>query len=269
MSELVLAEVADGIATVTLNRPESRNALNSEMLASIPVVMGEMEDDDRVEVIVLTGVDPAFCSGLDLKELGSTGANLRSGFKGPGFWAPTTKPVIGAVNGPVVTGGLEMALQCDFLVASERARFGDTHARVGVIPGGGMSALLPQAVGVRKAIQMSLTGRFLEADEALRWGLVTHVVAHEDLLGFTRSLAADIAGNDPAAVRILLEEYRQGSLVTAGEAWRAETERFRAFHRSGFDPAKVASRRQAVVDRGRQQAAVQGPATPAAPAAKP
>ena len=259
MNDLVLTQTAGRIATVTLNRPESRNALNSEMLELVPRVMAGLEEDDSVDVIVLTGADPAFCSGLDLRELGSTGANLRGGFKGPGFWAPTTKPVIGAVNGPVVTGGLEMALQCDFLVASERARFGDTHARVGVIPGGGMSALLPQAVGVRKAIQMSLTGRFLEAEEALRWGLVTHVVAHDDLVGFTLSLAAEIVANDRTAVRLLLDEYRQGSLVTVGEAWRAETEHFRAFHRSGFDPAKVASRRQAVIERGRAQAAVDAP----------
>jgi enoyl-CoA hydratase len=152
-TDLVLVDVADRVATVTLNRPDARNALNSALMRALPEAMREAADDEDVDVVILTGADPAFCAGLDLKELASTGGNLesqgdeRSRDWNRTFWRPIDKPVIGAINGAAITGGLEVALQCDFLVASERAVFGDTHAKVGVIPGGGMSVLLPQRVG--------------------------------------------------------------------------------------------------------------------------
>lgn len=247
----VLVDVADRIATVTLNRPEARNALSSTMMRDLSGVMRGLAADDGVDVVIVTGADPAFCAGLDLKELASTGGNLStdgsSGERGKWnrtFWADLDKPVIGAVNGPAVTGGLELALQCDFLVASERARFGDTHAKVGVIPGGGMSILLPQRVGFAKAKQMSLTGRFLDAREALQWGLATFVVPHEELLPFTRGLAADIVAADRDAVRTVLDEYRHNALVAGGEAWDHETERFLEFRRRSFDPSRVRDPRQ-------------------------
>ena len=128
--------------------------------------------------MILTGADPAFCAGLDLKELGSSGGNLRAGnadgsASQPGQhgpFPPMEKPVIGAVNGVAITGGFELALNCDFLVASERARFGDTHTRVGVMPGWGLTVLLPQAIGVRRAREMSFTGNFLDAARGLAVG---------------------------------------------------------------------------------------------------
>ena len=113
----------------------------------------------------------------------------------------TTKPLIGAVNGVAITGGFELALNCDFLVASENAKFGDTHTRVGVMPGWGLTVLLPQAIGVRRAREMSFTGNFIDAREALGWGLVNHVVPHRELLPATYGLARDIAGNDQDGVR--------------------------------------------------------------------
>ena len=114
-----------------------------------------------------------------------------------------TKPLIGAVNGVAITGGLELVLACDFLVASERARFADTHARMGIMPGWGLTYELPAAVGLRRARQMSATGNFVDAATALTWGLVNHVVPHAELMEFTRRLAADAASNDPAAVRAI------------------------------------------------------------------
>ena len=103
-----------------------------------------------------------------------------------------TKPLIGAINGVAITGGFELALNCDFLIASELAKFGDTHTRVGVMPAWGLTVLLPQAIGVRRAREMSFTGNFMSADEALDRGLVNHVVPHPELIPFTRSIAADI-----------------------------------------------------------------------------
>jgi enoyl-CoA hydratase len=259
MSRALLVErVHGGFAVVTLNRPEARNALNSELLRRLPEVMAELDQDDTVSVIVLTGADPAFCAGLDLRELGSTGANA-----GPGVprsdspaapWPRITKPVIGAINGPAVTGGLEIALQCDFLIASERARFGDTHARVGALPGWGLSVLLPQAVGIRRAREMSLTGDFMDAEEALRFGLVNRVVPHDDLLPAAAQIAATIAANDQSAVRALLAEYRETSATTLGEALQIEARLARDWNSRALQPAEVEQRRQAIVDRGRTQA---------------
>ena len=171
MTDVVLFDVSERIATVTLNRPEARNALSSELLRRLPETLVDADGRDDVDVVILTGTDPAFCAGLDLKELGSTAGNLGSvgdGRRGP--FPAMTKPVIGAVNGAAITGGLEVALACDFLVASDRARFGDTHSRVGVMPGWGLTVLLPQAIGLRRAREMSYSGNFLTADEALAVG---------------------------------------------------------------------------------------------------
>ena len=259
MSDICLLEVSDRTATVTLNRPETRNALSSELIRELRRAVGAAEADDGVDAIILTGADPAFCAGLDLKELGSGGELLRSDATGEsapaghGPLPPTTKPLIGAINGVAVTGGFEVALGCDFLVASERARFADTHARVGLQPGWGLSVLLPQAVGVRRAREMSATGNFIDAPTALAWGLVNHVVAHEDLLPFARSLAADIASNDQRAVRRLLATYAEGSELTGADAWALESRVAADWQQAGFDPSEVERRRAGIMDRGRSQ----------------
>ena len=140
--------------------------------------------DDEVRAVILTGTDPAFCAGVDLKEIGQQASVLRGAASGgTGPWAPVSKPVIAAVNGAAVTGGLELVLNCDIVICSDRAVFADTHARVGVLPGWGLSVLLPLAVGRSRARQMSFTGDFLPADQALTAGLVSEVVPHADLLG--------------------------------------------------------------------------------------
>ena len=259
-SATVLLEVSDRIATVTLNRPDARNALSSEVLQLLPQRLAEADGHDDVDVIILTGTDPAFCAGLDLKELGSTGGNLgggsgadgsanSSGVRGP--FPKLTKPLIGAINGVAVTGGFELALNCDFLVASETAKFGDTHARVGVMPGWGLTVLLPQAIGVRRAREMSFTGNFMGADEALQFGLVNHVVPHDELIPFTRSLAGDISGNEQDGVRQIRATYH--TVSSDDDAWEAEARDGRAWSRSQFDPAKVEERRRKIQQRGQQQ----------------
>jgi len=262
----VLLEVVDRIATVTLDRPGARNALSSEVLRLLPQRIAEAEASDDVDVIILTGADPAFCAGLDLKELGSAGSNLagsrqegssdnrrrdsdRAASRGP--FPPLTKPLIGAINGVAITGGFELALNCDFLIASEYAKFGDTHSRVGVMPGWGLTVLLPQAIGVRRAREMSFTGNFMSADEALAFGLVNHVVAHDDLLPFTRQLAADICGNEQDGVRQIRATYDR--IATDADHWDLEAADSRAWRKAQFSPEKVEARRQAIQARGQQQ----------------
>lgn len=260
MSDVLLVEVREGVAVLTLNRPEARNALNSALLKALPRAMTQADEDDEVHVIVLTGADPAFCAGLDLRELGSTGGNLRGGATPTEHglavpWPSLRKPVIGAVNGAAVTGGFELALQCDFLVASERARFGDTHARVGLVPAWGMSVLLPQAVGLRRAKEISLTGNFVDADEAWRIGLVNRVVPHESLMPTVRQIAADIVANDGAAVQAVLGGYRAVAATTTDDALRVEATLARSWNsgQGKFDPAEVERRRRGVIERGRSQ----------------
>ena len=155
-------------------------------------------------------------------------------------------------SGPKATG-FELALSCDLLVASDRARFADTHARVGVMPGWGLTVLLPQAVGIRRAREMSLTGNFMTADEALRVGLVNHVVDHDELLPFTRRLAADIVGNDQPGVRRILATYAAVADGTLAEGWATEAAMGRSWLADRDVTGGVAARREGIMARGRQQ----------------
>ena len=259
----VLTEVVGRTATVTLNRPEARNALNRATQYALWDAIAAADANPDVRVVILTGAGPSFCAGVDLKEVtGETPSAVPPrgpAEPGPGrdasglyrFLPVTGKPLIGAINGPAVTGGLEVALQCTFLVASERARFADTHGRVGIMPGGGMTVLLAQSVGLRKAIELSLTGNFLTADEALRLGLVNHVVPHEELPQFARQLAADIASCDPASVTTLLAHYRR----LAGAASLAEAHLLEGMMAETWQPGTslVRDRRADVTARGRAQ----------------
>ena len=133
---VVLLDVDGPVATITLNRPASRNAISGELLTRLGEAMAVVEADDEIRAAILTGADPAFCAGVDLKEIGQEGSVLREAAAGgTGPWAPVSKPVIAAVNGAAVTGGLELVLNCDIAICSDRAVFADTHARVGVLPG--------------------------------------------------------------------------------------------------------------------------------------
>jgi enoyl-CoA hydratase len=210
--------------------------------------LADAEGDDAVDVVILTGVDPVFCAGLDLKELGDTTELPDISPK----WPAMHKPVIGAINGAAVTGGLEIALYCDILVASEQARFADTHARVGLLPTWGLSVRLPQKVGIGLSRRMSLTGDYLSAEDALRAGLVTEVVPHDQLLSAARAVAVSIVGNNQKAVRALLDSYHRidGAQIDASLWMEAESARQWMRTTSGDD---VAASRAAVLDRGRAQ----------------
>ncbi|MDT5160908.1 MAG: enoyl-CoA hydratase [Mycobacterium sp.] len=247
-ADVLLIDTQDRVRTLTLNRPQARNALSSELRRRFFQALRDAEADDEVDVVILTGADPVFCAGLDLKELGDSSQLPDISPQ----WPPMTKPVIGAINGAAVTGGLEFALYCDILIASEQARFADTHARVGLLPTWGLSVRLPQKVGVGLARRMSLTGDYLSAADALRAGLVTEVVPHEDLLPTARKVAASIVGNNQNAVRALLASYhRIDAAQTDAGLWIEATSAKQWMNAAtGND---IAANRDAVLQRGRAQ----------------
>jgi enoyl-CoA hydratase len=257
VDEQLVVTDADGVRTIVMNRPEARNALSRAMRLRMKVLLADAGGDDAVDVVVLTGTDPAFSGGVDLKEVsaGTAGdaASADEITDPAAVIRACPKPVIAAVNGVCVTGALELALSCDIIVASERARFADTHGKVGFRPAWGMSVFLPRAVGSRKAIEMAITGRFVEADEALRIGLVNHVVAHDELIPFTRALALAVVSNDQAGVRRMLRTYGEIAADIYDGAWKIEDTVNRDWLAGGLDHAEVEKRRQGVVDRGRSQ----------------
>ncbi|HXO53673.1 MAG TPA: enoyl-CoA hydratase [Mycobacterium sp.] len=246
--DVLLIDTHDRVRTLTLNRPQARNALSRELRRRFFAALRDAQADDDVDVVILTGADPVFCAGLDLKELGDTTELPDISPQ----WPPMNKPVIGAINGAAVTGGLEFALYCDILIASEQARFADTHARVGLLPTWGLSVRLPQKVGVGLARRMSLTGDYLSAADALRAGLVTEVVPHGELLPAARRVAASIVGNNQNAVRALLASYhRIDAAQTDASLWiEAMSAKQWMNSATGND---IAANRDAVIARGRAQ----------------
>jgi enoyl-CoA hydratase len=242
---------AEGVVVLTLNRPGKHNALSTELLSALHRLLSELGTAGGLRAVVLTGADPAFCAGLDLVELGA-GAEFPPAALEP-LWALPV-PVIGAINGVAITGGLELALACDWRIGSERARFADTHARVGLTPAWGLTARLPQAVGQSWARQMSMTGDFVDAPTALRIGLINELVAHDSLVGRAVQLATSVTSTDQGTATRIRELYDLTRDQTAAQALAAEV----ALQAGGVaisDPAAFAARRAAVFARGRGQQA--------------
>ena len=260
MSEpVVIVNQEGGVATVTLNRPEKLNSLNRELRTTFCKVMQELRDNREAQVVIVTGAGRAFCAGLDLRELGTdsgreSGALVRDGTTVSFITVieDMNVPVIAAVNGFAVTGGFELALACDMIVASEDAQFADTHARVGVMPGGGMTARLPRAVGIRKAKELSLTGNYLSAREAERMGLVNRVTPPGEALKEARAIAAQILSANQTVVRQLKRLYDLTTRATLHDAIRIEQDFFRAYN-SGANLKDFDRQREAVMERGRAQ----------------
>lgn len=257
---LVLVTRDDAVATVTLNRPEAMNALSRALRAEFAAAMRGLAADDGIRAIVLTGAgERAFTAGLDLKELGADTGNLGAANAEGADENPVKaielcpQPVIGAINGVAITGGFEVALACDILIASTNARFADTHARVGVMPGWGLSQKLSRLIGLGRAKELSLTGNFLGAEAARDWGLVNRVVAPADLLPAAQALARDIASADPAMVRAYRALIDDGYALPYGEALALEHARSSAANRTVSADA-VEARRLAVMKRGRERA---------------
>lgn len=214
-------ELSDHIATITLNRPEVRNALNRDAYSQLEAAFREAQRDRAVRCVVLTGVDPAFCSGDDVKaimlgeERDAAVAALREVRPRPTPAAMAVlecdRPVIAAVNGPAVGWGMDLALLCDIRIASERARFGELFIRRGLIADLGGLWRLPQVVGPSRAAELLFTGDVIDAPEAERIGLVSRVVPHAELLAAANDLAGRIAANAPLALRYMKEGLRRAT----------------------------------------------------------
>lgn len=192
-----------GIRFVILNRPAARNALTRDMRTEFARIMSDAETDSTLDAMVLTGAGGAFSGGVDLKDRVPGAAPVEPN---PAVALRNlTKPVIAAVDGACVTGAIEMALSCDFVIGTPAARFADTHCKVGLFPRWGGGALLTSAIGVRRARQMMLTGAFVDAETALAWGLLNEIVPADRLLDRAAALArtmADRAEEHPLSYRL-------------------------------------------------------------------
>jgi enoyl-CoA hydratase len=223
---LLIDEPQPGVRLLTLNRPGKRNAIDRELFSELIDAITALDAEDTVRVAILTGSGSAFCAGVDLADVGDRdllAERRRTGVNPPAALLACATPVIAAVNGASVAGGLELALACDLVIASATACFADTHLRLGLLPSWGGAALLPAAVGVRRAKQMILSGRFLSAEEASLYGLVGQVVAPDQLLPASVALAQRIASIPPVQVQRLLEIYDRGEGMTRSD--RLELER--------------------------------------------
>jgi len=253
--KIVTVERHDSVALVTLNRPDALNALSRALRGELVRVFDELASQDDVRAVVLTGAGRAFTAGVDLKEAGETGFALGADggdidiarALGAYPW-----PIIGAINGFAITGGFELALMCDVLLAGENAKFADTHARVGIMPGWGLSQKLSRLIGTSRAKELSFTGNFLDAETAAAWGLVNRVYPDDELVPAALKLAADMCSCDP----VLLKNYKavidEGLAIEFGKALEMEIKRS-AEHAASVTAESVEAARKKVTERGRGQ----------------
>ena len=233
MAPPVLFEVTNQTAVITLNRPERRNAINQELLVHLYNALDTVGARSDIRVAVVTGNGPSFCAGLDLGAIGRE--NLfdprGDGSDLPDLMRAASKPIIAAVNGHAITGGFELALNCDFIIAAENAQFVDTHARVGIHPGWGMTQLLQQTVGQRRAKQISFTCQPIYAHTALAWGLVNEVLPLEHLLERAKTIAAQIVQAEPQLLEVIKTLIENRNRSPLDQAFDQERSGFRRFIR--------------------------------------
>ncbi|WP_075221037.1 crotonase/enoyl-CoA hydratase family protein [Acuticoccus yangtzensis] len=224
---VLFARSDDGIATITLNRPDTRNAISDlPMIDALLAALDEADRDITIRCVILTGAGSAFSSGGNLKTMSGPGGladdlpaqtrrNYRTGIQRiPLAMEALEVPVIAAVNGPAIGAGCDLTLMCDLRIASETARFAESFVKVGIIPGDGGAWLLPRVVGFSKACEMALTGDAIDAAEALSCGLVSRVVPADRLMDEARALAARITANPPHVVRMTKRLLRQAGQVS-------------------------------------------------------
>ncbi|MEZ7981757.1 MAG: enoyl-CoA hydratase [Myxococcota bacterium] len=256
---VLLVERETAVATVTLNRPNQMNALNAELRIALGDTLAELEADPEIRAVVLTGAGRAFCAGMDLKEIGGgsegqTGYELsvagqdamRAGFEN------FSGPVIAAVNGAAATAGFEMALACDIIFVAKGAKFLDTHARVGIVPGWGLSQRLPRIIGINRAKEVSLSGNALTAERAYEWGLANRVCEAETLLQEAKALALDICSCVPGVMEQVKTMIDTGYTMHFEDAMAYELETGIESSKQ-IDSAKIGERRAAIIERGREQ----------------
>ncbi|MDY6852009.1 MAG: enoyl-CoA hydratase [Thermodesulfobacteriota bacterium] len=258
MSEpVLLMEKSEGVTTLTLNRPGNMNALSRELRMSLNQTFEELNGDPETKAVILTGAGRAFCAGVDLKEL-SGAASFGDAEEGlPGekmaqLLDQFDRPIIGAINGVAITGGFELALACDILIASSEARFADTHGRVGLLPGWGLSQKLPRIIGMARAKEMSFTGNYISASQAEAWGLVNRVVRPDELMPVCLGMAKEITSCVPETIREYKRLINQGCATTLSQGMELEAEAY-AEQARNFSAKAIASRREGIFKRGRDQ----------------
>ena len=220
MTDEVLVDIADGIMTITLNRPEARNAANKALAEGVSAAMDELESNDDVRVAILTGAGGTFCSGMDLKAFvsGETPSIEGRGFAGLTEYTPS-KPLIAAVEGYALAGGLELAISCDLIVTADNAKFGIPEVKRGLAAAAGGLMKLPRQIPPRLAMELALTGDFISAQRASEVGMVNEVVPAGTALEAAKALAAKIAANGPLAVAVSKKVVLESADWSASEMW--------------------------------------------------
>lgn len=225
MSDEVLVDVADGIMTITLNRPEAKNAANKALAEGVVAALDELDNNKDIRVAILTGAGGTFCSGMDLKAFvsGETPHVPGRGFGGL-TEKPPAKPLIAAVEGYALAGGLELMIACDLVVAADNAKFGIPEVKRGLAAAAGGLVRLPRQIPQRLAMELALTGDFIDANRAAQIGLINRVVPAGSALEAARELAATICANGPLAVRISKQVVVESAEWSTAEMWQKQTE---------------------------------------------
>ena len=209
--ESIIFEKEDNIAIITFNRPEARNAVNNQVRAEFTAAIAEVEADDDIKVLILTGSGKAFVSGVDIKEFSKTTPyHAHNLFRLGERVEKLPKPVIAAGNGFSLGGGNEIALGCDIIIASERAKFGQPELNIGIIPGGGATQRLPRMIGVCRAKELIFTSDIITAEEAFNLGMINRVVPEDQLMPTAKEIAKKIATKSPAALKLAKQAINYG-----------------------------------------------------------
>lgn len=230
--ENITVETRDNVGLITLNRPKALNALSSDLMTELAAAVDIFENDDGIGAMVLTGSEKAFAAGADIKEMKDK--TWMQAYKEDFItadWervAHSRKPIIAAVAGYALGGGCELAMMCDFIIAADTAKFGQPEITIGIIPGAGGTQRLTRFVGKSKAMDMVLTGRMMEAEEAERCGLVSRVVSAGELMDEALAAAAQIAGYERAAVMVAREMVDRAYETTLSEGIRFERRMFQS-----------------------------------------
>jgi enoyl-CoA hydratase len=254
MSEpVLLLEKRDAVAVITLNRPQAMNAISLALRTAIATTFRELQQDDSIAAAIVTGNGRAFCAGLDLKELSAGGSIESIEYEDtvPAILA-FDRPIIGAINGVAATGGFELALMCDVLIASTAARFSDTHARLGIVPGWGLSQRLARAIGPNRARELHFTGNYLSAEKAEAWGLVSRLVEPEELLPTALALASDMAGCNREALKAMKQVVNEGLGMSLAEGLKFEKLTAHYANQS-ITQNDIGAKREEVISRGSAQ----------------